>query len=249
MLASYDLSTFQWVLFLLCGMLIGMSKTGVPGTSMIVVPLLAMIFGGKPSTGVLLPILVIADAFGVYNYSRHANWKYLLKALPWAFAGIFIALWVGNQVNDVQFKTIMAIIIFAGVALMLWRDRSKNKETIPTHWSFAASLGLLGGFATMMGNAAGSIMAIYLLALRLPKNEYIGTAAWFFFIVNIFKLPLHIFSWKTITVHSVLLDLVTFPAIALGAFLGIQIIKKIPNTSYRYFVIAITVASAFLMLF
>lgn len=248
LLASYDLSTFHWALFIFCGILIGMSKMGVPGVSMIVIPILAMIFGGKPSTGVLLPILIMADVFGVVHYHRHANWKYLLKALPWAFAGIFIALFVGNRIDDNQFKITMAIVIFAGIALMLWRDRNKNSTSIPTHWSFAASLGLAGGFATMIGNAAGSVMAIYLLALRLPKNEYIGTAAWFFFIVNLFKVPLHIFSWHTIFWSSFALDLVALPGITIGAFLGFYIVKHIPNSSYRFFVILITVLSAFLML-
>lgn len=247
-LVSFDLTTFQWGLFIFCGMLIGMSKTGVPGVSMIVIPILAMIFGGKPSTGVLLPMLIMADVFGVFHYHRHANWKYLLKALPWAFVGIFIAMYVGNHVDDTQFKHIMAVVIFAGLGLMLWRDRNKNNQSIPTHWSFAATLGLAGGFATMIGNAAGSVMAIYLLALRLPKNEYIGTAAWFFFIVNLFKVPLHIFSWHTISWSSFVLDMAALPGITMGAFLGIFIVKHIPNKSYRLFVIIITVLSAFLML-
>ncbi len=228
-------------------MLIGMSKTGVPGVSTIVVPILALIFGGKPSTGLLLPILIMADIFGVSYYSRHANWGHLLKALPWAFAGIFLAMWYGKNLDDRQFKNMMAILIFGGVVIMLWRDRGKNKDKVPTHWSFAALMGLLGGFTTMMGNAAGAVMAIYLLALRLPKNEYIGTAAWFFFIVNVFKVPLHIFSWHTITLNSFLLDLMALPAVAIGAFLGIKIIKKIPTQSYRIFVIVITILSAFLL--
>lgn len=246
-LASYELSAYQWALFVFCGILTGMSKTGVPGVSMIVVPVLAYIFGGKPSTGVLLPILIMADVFGVIHYHRHANWQYLLKALPWAFAGIFIAMIVGNNVNPKQFKHILAVVIFLGVVLMLWRDRRKN-QSIPSHWSFAASMGLAGGFATMIGNAAGSVMAIYLLALRLPKNIYIGTAAWFFFIVNLFKVPLHIVSWHTITWQSFALDLVALPGVVVGAFTGIYVVKHIPVESYRTFVLIITVLSAFLML-
>lgn len=246
-LSSYDLSAYQWALFVFCGVLIGMSKTGVPGTSMIVVPVLAYIFGGKPSTGVLLPILIMADVFGVVHYHRHANWTYLLKALPWAFVGILIAMVVGNHINPTQFKHLLAIVIFTGVGLMIWRDRKKN-QSIPTHWSFAALMGLAGGFTTMIGNAAGSVMAIYLLALRLPKNMYIGTAAWFFFIVNLFKVPLHIFSWHTITLNSFMLDLAALPGVAIGAFIGIYIVKHIPYQSYRSFVIIITILSAFLML-
>ncbi len=243
-----DLNALQWLLMATCGMLIGMSKVGVPGVSLIVVPALAFVFGGKQSTGVLLPILMMADLFGVGYYRRHAQWSYLVKILPWAFAGIGLALWVGEIVNDEQFKNIIAILVFVCIGLMLWKDRKKGKQLFPDKWWFAASMGILGGFATMIGNVAGPIFAIYLLAMHLPKNNFIGTSAWFFLIVNFFKFPLHVFIWKTITWHSLSIDLLTFPAIALGAFLGIRLVKILPDHTYRAFVIAVTAISAFLLL-
>ncbi|MGC9352744.1 MAG: TSUP family transporter, partial [Mariniphaga sp.] len=113
-----DFTLLQWLLLFCCAMLIGMSKVGVPGVSLIVVPVLAIIFGGKASTGVLLPILMMADWFGVGYYHRHAKWKYLWKLLPWAFAGVGIALWVGEVVNDEWFKNIIAILVFVCIGLM-----------------------------------------------------------------------------------------------------------------------------------
>lgn len=244
--ASFGIPFGTWLVLLCCGVLIGMSKTGVPGVSMIVVPVLATVFGGKPSTGLLLPILIMADVFGVIYYHRHAAWSHLLKALPFAFLGIFIALIVGNHVNDEQFKLIIAVVIFISVGLMLWRGRKETK--IPSNWTFASIMGLGGGFATMIGNAAGPIMSIYLLALRLPKNVFIGTAAWFFFIINLSKFPLHIFSWHTITKQTLLMDLSALPGIAIGAFMGIWLVKRIPDASYRWIVLIVTILSAFLML-
>jgi len=243
-----DLNLIQWLLMALCAMLIGMSKVGVPGVSMIVVPVLALIFGGKSSTGVLLPILMMADLFGVLYYRRHAQWSYLWKIIPWAFAGIGIALWVGELVNDEQFKDLIALLVFLCIGLMLWRDRKKNQQFFPDQWWFAASMGILGGFATMIGNVAGPIFAIYLLAMHLPKNSFIGTSAWFFLIVNYFKFPLHIFIWKTINWHTLSIDLITLPAIALGAFIGIRLVKVLPEKVYRSAVIVITALSAFLLL-
>jgi hypothetical protein len=116
LVSSFSLSVIDWALIIFCAMLIGMSKTGIPGVSMIVVPTLALIFGGKQSTGVLLPILIMADVFAVVYYHRHAEWKHLLRALPWAMAGLLLALWIGNQVNDKQFKRIIAITVFVSVA-------------------------------------------------------------------------------------------------------------------------------------
>jgi uncharacterized protein len=109
-------------------------------------------------------------------------------------------------------------------------------------------MGILGGFATMIGNVAGPIFAIYLLAMHLPKNNFIGTGAWFFLITNLVKFPLHIFIWKTINLQTLLLDVTLFPGIAAGAFFGIWLIKKIPDKTYRFFVITITALSALLLL-
>ncbi|MDX9882790.1 MAG: sulfite exporter TauE/SafE family protein [Prolixibacteraceae bacterium] len=248
LLSSFQLEPVHWVLLGVCGMLIGMSKVGVPGVSMIVVPVLAFIFGGKSSTGVLLPILIIADVFGVSYYRRHARWAYLVKVLPWAMAGIGLALWVGVLVNDKQFKNLIAVLVFICIGLMLWKDRKKDRQFFPESWWFAASMGVLGGFATMIGNVAGPIFAIYLLAIHLPKNNFIGTGAWFFLIVNLVKFPLHVLVWKTINWSTLAIDLYTLPAIALGAFSGIWLVKIIPEQMYRYAVIVITALSAFLLL-
>lgn len=244
-----DLSVQQWIIILGSGLLIGMSKAGVPGVSMVVIPLMAMMFGGKPSTGIILPMLIIADVFGVTYYNRHAKWKHVLKALPWAVLGVLIALVVGNSVNDSVFRQLIAIVIFVSLLLLILKERKKGNTSTPNTWWFAALMGLGGGFATMIGNAAGPIFAIYLLAMHLPKNTFIGTAAWFFFIINLFKFPLHVLSWKTITWETLTLNAISIPAIATGAFLGFWIVKHIPNHTYRWIVIVITFLSALLMFF
>ena len=247
-LSSFSLSVTDWILILICSMLIGMSKTGVPGVSMVVVPTLALIFGGKQSTGVLLPILILADIFAVIYYHRHANWKHLFRALPWAFGGIFIALWIGNLVNDIQFKHIIAITVFVSIALMIWKDYFSKSEFKPDSWLFAAFMGIAGGFATMIGNVAGPIFAIYLLAMHMNKQSFIGTTAWFFFIVNLSKFPLQVLAWQNINWPTLLIDCISFPAIVLGAWLGIVIVKRIPEKTFKWLVIVVTSLSAFLIL-
>jgi len=243
-----DFTILQWLLLVVCAMFVGMSKVGVPGIGMLVVPTLAIIFGGKASTGILLPMLMMADVFGVSYYHRHAEWKYLWKMFPFAFVGIGLALWVGEVVNDDWFKNIIAILVFVCIGLMLWKDRKKGSNFFPDTWWFAASMGILGGFATMIGNVAGPIFAIYLLAMHLPKNSFIGTGAWFFMIINISKFPLHIFVWNTIDWSTLKFDVLLLPGIALGAFMGIWLVKKIPEKVYRTAVIIVTALSAFLLL-
>lgn len=247
-LTSLHLNAFEWSIIMACGMLIGMSKVGVPGVSMIVVPALAFIFGAKQSTGVLLPILMMADIFGVAYYRRHANWNHLVKVIPWAVVGLVLALWVGEMVNDKQFKNLISVLVFLSIGLMLWQDKRKGTNLFPDKWWFAATMGILGGFATMIGNVAGPVFAIYLLAMHLPKNSFIGTSAWFFMIINFTKFPLQFFVWNNIKPETLMVDLVTLPAIAIGAFVGFKVVKIIPEHTYRGFVIAITAISAFLLL-
>jgi uncharacterized membrane protein YfcA len=229
-------------------MLIGMSKTGLSGAGLFVVPVFAKIFGGKPSAGLVLPMLIVADIFAVRYYNRHANWKYVIKLLPWAFTGIIIALLIGQMIDDEQFKRLIAILVLLGIGLMIYQDFHKNKLQIPDYWWFAALLGLGGGFATMIGNAAGPIMSLYLLSMRLPKNIYIGTGAWFFFIVNISKVPLHVVFWKTISWESLSFNLIMVIPIILGAVGGFYLVKIIPEKAYRWFIILSTLASAFALL-
>ncbi|MCE1199476.1 MAG: sulfite exporter TauE/SafE family protein [Marinilabiliales bacterium] len=246
---TFHLSTLQMLMVSICAILIGMSKTGVPGVSMIVVPVMAILFGGKASTGVVLPILISADFFALLWYHRHAAWKPLLKALPWAFLGLLIALWAGSLVNDHQFRIIIAISVLLSLVLMIWNDLSSRNVDLSSHPLFAIVFGILGGFATMIGNVAGPVFAIYLLALKLPKQNFIGTTAWFFAIINLSKLPLQYFVWKNITAETLKLDLMVVPFVLIGAFAGIQIVKLFREKTYRWLVLAITFVSALLVFF
>lgn len=247
-LFSYSLSYSAVVLLLSTGLLVGMAKTGVHGAGMAAVPLLALVFGGKLSSGILLPILCIADVFAVCYYHRHADWKHLIKLFPPAALGVVLGTLVGGYINDGTFRALMGIIVLASVVIMIWRETSSNQQIPSGRW-FAVLLGTLGGFTTMVGNLAGAVMALYLLTMRLPKNAYIGTTAWFFMIINWFKIPFHVFAWETITWDSFLLDLCTIPAVALGAVLGVTIVKHIPELYYRWFIIGTTAVAGLMMVF
>lgn len=230
-----------------CGILIGVSKTGISGAGLFVVPVFAKIFGAKPSTGLVLPLLIFADIFAVSYYNRHANWKYVLKLIPWAVAGILIATFVGRQIDDVQFRQMIAVIVLLGIGLMIFQDFYSSQPKVPDYWWMAALLGLGGGFATMIGNAAGPIMSLYLLSMRLPKNIYIGTGAWFFFIVNVFKVPFHVFAWETINFQTLGMDLFFLIPILIGTITGIYLVKLLPEKIYRWIIIISTIISALVL--
>jgi len=243
-----DLNPFQWALTALSGSIVGLSKTGLPGLGLIFVPLMALAFGAKASTGVLLPMLSMGDVFAVSYYRRHADVPRLLKLLPWALVGLAAGVTVGATLPDLQFKRMLGGIVLVLLVLMIWQETRKNRESVPTGWWFPALAGLTAGFTTMVGNAAGPVMSLYLLSMRLPKNAFIGTSAWFFLIINLTKIPLQVFFWHNISPSSLLIDVLVLPAIALGAWVGLKIVGKIPEVAFKILVLAMTGVSAVFLL-
>lgn len=247
-LQSFHLSTLQWVAIGFAVFLLGISKSGIKGIGIVLVIILAFVFGEKASTGILLPMLIAADIMAVIYYNRHANWNYIKKLMPWMVIGVLVGVWIGNDISEVLFKRIMAIIIISSVFIMFLTERHKSTKT-PKNAIFSIIAGFFSGFSTMIGNLAGPISNVYFLAMRLPKNEFIGTAAWLFFIINIFKLPFHFYVWKTVTKETLILNTVLFPLIFLSFMSGIWIVKQISNANYRRFVLLVTAIGGFIMLF
>jgi len=236
------------VLFLIVALVIGMSKAGLSGFGLAIVPVMALIFGAKESTGVILPMLITADIMAVIYYHRNAVWKYILKILPWVAIGIIIALIAGKIINDNQFRVVMMIVVWTMLILMILNDlRTNTGVKIQENHFFGPLMGLTGGFSTMIGNSAGPVFTLYFLAMRLPKKEFIGTSAWLYLIMNTGKLPLQLIVWKNITLNSLILDLFSIPVIAFGIFLGIHIVKLFPENIYRYFVIITTLVTSILL--
>lgn len=235
-----QVEVYQWVLAIVSAMVIGMSKAGLTGLTLMFIPLMALSFGGRASTGILLPMLVVGDIFAVTWYRRNAEWKYLVKLLPSALVGLGVGVAVGGRLSDDSFRYLLGGIILALLALMIWQDVRKKEPHYPRALWFAIVAGLTAGFTTMIGNAAGAIMSIYLLSMRLPKNSFIGTTAWFFLIINLAKVPLQIFFWQNISAETLTFNAIMIPAIAAGAAIGILVAGKFPEQAYRVFVIAMT---------
>jgi uncharacterized membrane protein YfcA len=244
----YELVPWQWAALIFGSVCFGMSKTGITNISIVAVPLFALVFGAKESTGIVLPLLSFADLFAVIYYRRHVEWKYIVRLVPWALAGFALALWVDTFIrSDRGFKILIGICVLTGLGVMLWNDlkrRDKNAAAVPLPFWIAAFFGILGGFSTMIGNAAGPIMSVFLLSMRLPKTNFVGTAAWFFLIVNCLKIPLQILFWHNISGTSLIFDLSLLPFIVLGIWLGVFFVKKTSETQYRIAVYALTVVSA-----
>ena len=223
--------------------ILGLAKAGLRGIDMLNVTLMALVFGSKASTGIVLPLLCAADIAAVLYYHRHAQWKHFWKLVPWMAAGILIGVYVGKDMNEAIFRKVMAIIIILTVVIMLVMEIIKS-ENVPTHRMFAVSTGVMAGITTMLGNLAGAFSNLYFLAMRLPKNHFIGTSAWLFLVINLFKLPFQVLYWKNITVSSLRIDLLLLPALALGFLIGLKIVNRIKDDHYRKVVILLTLIGA-----
>ena len=160
------LSLFQWAILGLAALCIGMSKTGVQGLMLLVVPYMAMAFGAKESTGVILPMLCMADIVAVIYYKRIADWKVVAKLLPTAILGFFLAIWVDRLIPTGGFRQLMGWTLVLALGVMLWSEIFGKENRWMKKWWYSALFGLLGGFTTMIGNAAGPVMSVYLLSMR-----------------------------------------------------------------------------------
>lgn len=243
-----EISSLHFFIAAFCAFLLGISKAGIKGIASLIVTGLALVYGAKESTGILMPLLLVGDVFAITYYKRHLQKKHLFKLLPWMVIGVLIGVAGGTYISERVFKYGMASIILFSVALMYYWENKKDK-TVPTHWTFGGSMGLLAGFTTMIGNLAGAFSNIYFLALRLPKNNFIGTAAWLFFLINAFKVPFHIWSWETINKSSVIISLKLVPFVIIGLVMGVFLVQKIENEHYRKLILLFTAIGGIAILF
>lgn len=209
---------------------------------------MAMAFGAKESTGVILPMLCMADIIAVTYYKRIADWRIVLRLLPTAIIGFFIAIGVDKLVPNEKFRMLMGWTLLVAFLIMLWSEIFGKENKWMKKWWYAAIFGLLGGFTTMIGNAAGPVMSVYLLSMRKEKLEYIGINAWFFLVVNLLKVPLQIFAWNNISWQSFSLNVLMLPVIVIGALIGIRVVKLLPEQAFRRFVQIVTAISVILMI-
>jgi len=218
----------------------GTSKTGIPGAGILGVVLLAnTVDQTRQSVGVLLPLLIAADLFAVYYYRKHADWKVILRLLPWTLAGLGLGYATLKMSKNLDFSYMLGGLVLGILALDLLRNRM-GWNRIPHHPLYTAVLGIATGFATTIGNVAGPVASLYLLSLGLEKHRLMGSLAWFFMIINLLKVPLFI-SAGMITGSSLQLSAYFLPGILCGALCGRFLFKRIPS---KPFAVAVQVLAA-----
>jgi uncharacterized protein len=245
------LSAADLILLALGALLVGFAKTSIGGVGSISVALFAAVLPARESTGALLPLLIAGDLFALQAYRAHADWAKLLRLFPSVALGIVAGAVFVLLVDDTVMRRTIGAVLLGLVLVTLWRRRRGRSDdgadetagATGRQWPAALGYGSLAGFTTMVANAAGAVMSLYLLTARLDKLAFLGTAAWFFFLVNVFKVPFSI-GLGLLTVDSLKLNAVLVPAVLVGALVGRVVIRRVNQELFERLVLVFTALSS-----
>lgn len=227
-------------------LLVGFSKTAVSGANTVSLAVFAAVLPARESTGVLLPLLIVGDVLAVLTYRRHAHWATLWRLFPAVAVGVVAGTVFMLWADDAAVRRSIGGILLFMAAVTMWRRRA-GADAAPNVGSGtgagrakAGSYGVLGGFTTMVANAGGPVMSLYLLSAGFRKLGFLGTSAWFFLIVNVSKVPFSV-GLGLIDRHSLLLDAALALLVIPGAFLGKLCVDRINQRLFERLVLAATV--------
>ncbi len=241
------LDGWQWGIAALAAVVVGVSKSGIGGLGMLAVVLFAQILPAKQATGMVLPLLCFGDVVGATYYRKHANWHHLWRLFPWTAAGVVIGYFALDVIDDRQARVLIGGIVLGLVAMHLIRRRFAGHEAEHGAW-FAPTIGVLAGFTTLVANAAGPLMAVYMLAMRLPKLDYVGTGAVFFLLLNLFKVPFMV-HLGLINAASFSLNLTLVPLVFAGAWVGRKLIVRIEQQTFENLALGLSLLAGVRLLF
>ena len=240
----------QWICAILGALMVGISKAGITGLGLLSIALFAHVFpSSKQASGLILPLLIFGDFVAVLSYRTHTQWRYIWKLMPWTAVGVVLGYFALGHISDRTTRNMIGVIIVSLCVLGFWRRylAVQSQESEAWHWALAAALGIAAGFITLVANAAGPLMAIYLVAMRLPKLQFVGTVAVFFMVLNLFKVPFMV-DLGLITVQSFKFNLMLAPAVFLGALAGRWILIRINQRLFEDLVLALSAIAGILLI-
>lgn len=247
---------WQWALAVAGALLVGLSKTGVAGLGLLAVVIFAQLMPAKQATGIVLPLLIVGDVIAVASYREHLQWRYLWRLFPWTALGVVLGFFALSRIDDRQARLLVGTIVLVLLGIHVWRRRRSSSAeatkgtdalTSAPPW-FAPTVGVLAGFTTLVANAAGPLMIIYLLAMRLPKMEFMGTGAVFFLLLNLFKVPF-MAELGLINPSSLMLNLWLAPAVLVGGWVGRGVLRRIDQRLFENLALLLSAAAGVRLLF
>ncbi|MGB3764015.1 MAG: sulfite exporter TauE/SafE family protein [Ornithinimicrobium sp.] len=227
----------------LAAFLVGLAKTSLGGLATVSVALFALVLPARESTAALLLVFLVGDAIAVTLYRGEADWTLIRSMLPGILPGLVVGTVVLAVASDDVLRRGIGAVLVALVALQLLVRR--RSVAAPEPWSLPAraTVGLAAGFTTMVANAAGPVMALYLVGQGVEKRRFVGTAAWFFLGVNLAKLPFSV-GLGLVSPSMLATTALLAPAVALGAFTGLVLLDRLRQHVFEFTVLAASALSA-----
>jgi uncharacterized membrane protein YfcA len=238
---------WQWVLAGVAALVVGISKSGIGGLGVLAVVIFALIMPAKQATGAVLPLLCFGDLVASATYGRHANWSHVWRLMPWTAAGVVLGWLAFDHLDDRQARALIGGIVLLLVVMQIIRRKLGGHEAEHGTW-FAPTIGVLAGFTTLVANAAGPLMVVYLLAMRLPKLDWVGTSAVFFLLLNLFKVPFMI-DLGLIHGASFAFNLWLAPIVLAGAWFGRKLVLKIDQRAFENLALALSLIASLNLLY
>ncbi|HVU16086.1 MAG TPA: sulfite exporter TauE/SafE family protein [Candidatus Didemnitutus sp.] len=237
------LDAFHWSLLFVGAALVGVSKTGLPGIGGLFVALFSLTLGARTATGVVLPMLLVGDVLAILVYRQHLAWRNTWRLLPWTAAGV-VAGWLAFGQLDARWSARLIGTILLGMAVIsLVRKLRRSPAVESTPAWLSAATGIIAGFCTLVANAAGPVMNLYLLSKRLPKLEFMGTTAAFFLMLNWFKVPF-VVQLGLVTPSSLWLNVCLVPAVIVGAVGGRWLVGRLNQAVFEWSTLILTAVAA-----
>lgn len=238
---------WEWALAIVAALIVGISKAGIGGLGMLAVVIFAQLMPAKQATGMVLPLLCFGDLIAAAAYRQHAKWRHIWRLFPWTAAGVVIGYFALDRINERQARTLIGGIVLALVVIHLIRRRGSGHEAEHGAW-FPPTIGVLAGFTTLVANAAGPLMAVYMLSMRLPKMDFVGTGAVFFLLLNLFKVPFMV-HLGLINPESFSINVLLAPIVLAGAWFGRKLVMTIEQRSFENIALALSVVAGLKLLF
>lgn len=241
---------WTWIAAAAAALIIGIAKTSFGGLGAIAVALLALALPTKESTAAALLLLITGDIIGVLRYRRSADWSLLKALLPSVVPGILLGALFIHFVDDVVLRRSIGVILLISVVLQLVlstlaRRRASEPafDAGPPHRALTVGAGVAAGFTTMAANAAGPVTAVYLQLAKVDKMRFLGTSAWFYFIVNVAKTPLT-GSLGLFTPQVMLTVAWGIPVVLLGTMIGVAVIHRVPQRTFDVLTLLASIVAA-----
>ncbi|MDQ1628458.1 MAG: uncharacterized protein QOI54_2202 [Actinomycetota bacterium] len=245
-----DLTVTAWLLIAAAVFLVGFAKTSIGGVASIAVAVFAAVLPARESTGTLLPLLLVGDVIAVIVYRRHTNWRLLWRLFPWVAVGTVLgAVFVAHANDDLMRRCIgVVLLVLVGLQLLgrggrLQQLAQRQERSVAGRRVVSAVVGIAAGVLTMVANSAGAVMTLYLLMSGLLMLEFLGTGAWFFLIVNSFKVPFSV-ALGLLDRSALVLDLTLAPLVVIGGLVGILTVRRLGQRQFEWAALALVGVAA-----